>query len=469
MKALVPTSFVIMGITGDLARNKLLPALIDLYIKNALPKKFRLVGFSRRDLSREDFELLIKDSLIKKEKYSSTQIGSFIEQSEYVQGNFDDIESFHKLKTRLNGIDDEYGQCGNKLLYLSVPPTLYEQLFNNIATSKLSEACGGLEGWVRILVEKPFGNNMEKAEELDKQLGKLFKEEQIFRIDHYLAKEVVQNVLTFRFCNTMFEHLWSKKHIESVHIHFFEKNDAKKRGAFYDGLGALRDVGQNHLLQMLALIAMDKPKHLSCVDIRKQREKVLSLLKVSKNDDDYVKAQYNGYLESDGVADDSDTETFFSIKTFINTRRWKGVPFHLVSGKALKESRVEIKIKFHDPDPESILPHQYSTQDQNTLTFRIQPHEGIGLLFWFKVPGFESRIEPQTLKFNYADDTIHTMIPDAYERVLYDCIQGDQTLFTTTAEVLSAWKYIAGVRKQWGSVDMHHYDIGENPFKIGPR
>jgi glucose-6-phosphate 1-dehydrogenase len=469
MKPLAPTTFVIMGVTGDLARNKLLPALIDLYIKNALPQKFRLVGFSRRDLDRDDFESLIRDSLIRKEKYSSSQIGSFIERSEYVQGDFDNLDSFHNLKKRLNEIDDEYGQCGNKLLYLSVPPMLYEQLFNNISESKLSEACGGPGEWVRILVEKPFGNNIEKAQQLDKQLGKLFKEEQIFRIDHYLAKEVVQNILTFRFCNTMFEPLWSNKHIESVHIHFFEKNSAKKRGAFYDGLGALRDVGQNHLLQMLALIAMEKPKHLSCVDIRKQREKVLSLLRVSKKDEDYTRAQYEGYKDTEGVDDDSETETFFSIKTFINSRRWKGVPFHLVSGKGLNESRVEIQIKFHDPDPETILPHQYSTQEQNTLTFRIQPHEGIGLLFWFKIPGFESRIEPQTLKFNYADDKVHSLIPDAYERVLYDCIQGDQTLFTTTDEVLSAWKYIAAVRKRWKDADMHSYSIGQNPFKIGPR
>ena len=469
MKALSPTTFVIMGVTGDLAQNKLLPGLLDLYIKNALPKKFRLVGFSRRDLSREDFESFVRDALVRKEKYSSTQIGSFIEHSEYVRGNFDDPSSFLKLKDRLNEIDKEYGQCGNKLLYLSVPPTLYEQLFDHIYTSKLSEACGGIDGWVRILVEKPFGNNIEKAQELDKQLGKLFKEEQIFRIDHYLAKEAVQNILTFRFCNTMFEPLWSNKHIESVHIHFFEKNDARKRGSFYDGLGALRDVGQNHLLQMLALIAMEKPKHLSCVDIRKERERVLSSLKVSKNDDDYTKAQYEGYKETEGVNDTSQTETFFSLKTYISNRRWRGVPFHLVAGKGLKESRVEIKIKFHDPDPESIQPHQYSTQDQNTLTFRIQPHEGIGLLFWFKVPGFDSRIEPQTLKFNYSDNAVHDIIPDAYERVLYDCIQGDQTLFTTTKEVMSAWKYIAGVRKHWDHIDMQSYPIGENPFKIGPR
>ncbi len=455
-----------MGVTGDLAQNKLLPALIDLYIKNVLPQKFRIVGFSRRDIPREEFELFVKSALQKKNKYSATQIGSFIERTEYVQGDFDNLDSFKKLKKRLSEIDDDFGQCTNKLVYLSVPPSLYEMLFDNIAQSGLSEACGGELGWTRILVEKPFGNDDKTAMALDKQLGKLFKEEQVFRIDHYLAKEVLQNVLTFRFSNTMFEPLWNRKHIESVHIHFFESNDASKRGKFYDGLGALRDVGQNHMLQMLAMVAMDKPDHLSCVDIRKERAKVLGAMSPAKKTEGFVRGQYEGYLETDGVNPQSDTETFFSIVAEIKNSKWKGVPFHLVSGKALNESRVEIRIVFKDPDPTFFMPQSHPDQEKNTLVFRIQPHEGIGLVFWFKVPGFESRTEQKTLKFDYADSPDTQMIPDAYEKVLYDCIQGDQTLFASTDEVLASWKYITSVIDRWSSVPIITYKKGEIPHNL---
>lgn len=467
MDKILPTTFIIMGVTGDLARNKLLPALIDLSIKNALPKNFRIVGFSRREMDKIAFDTFVRESLEKKNKYTSSQIGVFLEHTEYVRGDFDNIESFKNLKERVTEIDDERGVCGNKLIYLSVPPALYETLFENISASGLSEPCGGENDWARILVEKPFGKDIETAKLLEKKLAKLFKEEQIFRIDHYLAKEVLQNILTFRFCNTMFEPLWSRKHIQSVHIHFFESGDASNRGAFYDGLGALRDVGQNHMLQMLALVAMEKPKELTCQHIRTERAKVLSQIKTEKQD--YIKAQYDGYSADSGVSPDSKTETFFSIKTFVNNRRWKGVPFHLVSGKALKESRVEIKIRFVDPDPASLLPHQFTDQEQNTLTFRIQPHEGIGLLFWFKVPGFESRIEPQTLKFNYSDRDTAVQIPDAYERVLFDCIAGDQTLFTSTKEVDASWKYISKVVEDWKNSPLLNYKKGENPFKIGEK
>ena len=453
-----------MGVTGDLARNKLFPALIDLSIKNLLPSQFNIVGFSRREISKNDFDVFVKEALNKKQKYTLEQINDFLSHIEYVRGDFDNLESFKNLKKRITEIDDERGVCGNKLIYLSVPPSLYETLFENISKSGLSEPCGGENDWARILVEKPFGKDTETAKLLEKKLAKLFKEEQIFRIDHYLAKEVLQNILTFRFCNTMFEPLWSRKHIQSVHIHFFENGDASKRGAFYDGMGALRDVGQNHILQMLAMVAMEKPKELNCRNIRNERAKILS--KITTKKQDYIKGQYEGYKNEDGVNPDSQTETFFNIKAFINNRRWKGVPFHIASGKALKESRVEIKIKFIDPDPNELLPHQFTDQEQNTLTFRIQPHEGIGLLFWFRVPGFGSKIEPQTLKFNYADNENTKIIPDAYEKVLYDCIVGDQTLFASSKEVEASWKYISKVIEDWKSAPLLNYKKSEDPFKI---
>lgn len=454
-----------MGVTGDLAKNKLLPALADLSVKNLLPKDFRIVGFSRREMSPDEYSNFVKESLDKKQKYSDKQISDFIERTEYVRGDFSSLESFKNLKARVTEIDNERGVCGNKMIYLSVPPSLYETLFENISKSGLSKPCGGENDWARILVEKPFGNNTETAKKLEEKLSANFKEEQIFRIDHYLAKEVLQNILTFRFSNTMFEPLWNKKHIKSVHIHFFESGDVSKRGTFYDSIGALRDVGQNHMLQMLALIAMEKPKNFICADIRKERAKALSKLKI--NGSEFLRGRYVGYTSEDGVSPESQTETFFSLKTYVDNSRWKNVPFFLVSGKALKESRVEIKIRFIDPDPSSVLPIEYPDQEQNTLTFRIQPHEGIGLLFWFRVPGFGSKIEPQTLKFNYADSESSRVIPDAYEKVLYDCISGDQTLFASSKEVEFSWKYITKIMDLWKNSPMIEYEKGSDPFSIG--
>lgn len=452
-----PTIFVIFGITGDLACRKLLPALLNLYVKKVLPTKFAIVGFSRRHFSREEFRQYIRDNMnIKPGQFKEEDVKHFLDHMSYEQGMFDMPESYQHLVHTLKGIDERFHQCSNKLFHLSVPPALYEGILENLAGSGLTVPCGGDLGWTRVLIEKPFGSDVETAKKLDKRIGDLFSEEQIFRIDHYLAKEALQNILAFRFANTLFEPLWNKHHVDKVHIKLLEKIDIEGRGEFYDKVGALKDVGQNHVLQMLALIAMEAPDDFDAESIRKERAKVLKHLMpiTKKNILDYaVRGQYEGYLHEKGVKPESQTETYFRLETYVETSRWKDVPFFLESGKSLSESKAEIDVYFKNENEE---------ERQNILTFRIQPDEGIKIRFWVKTPGFGLKVEPKTLKFKYSDFDTKGQLPDAYEKVLFDAIFGDQTLFTSTDEVMYAWKFISPIVESWNEVPMTRYKKGSS-------
>ncbi len=451
---IAPTIFIIFGITGDLAGRKLLPALLNLYVKNNLPKKFAIVGFSRRPFTREDFRQFIRIHMkVKVGQYKEEDIKHFIDHMYYEQGNFDNPQSYAQLSQRLKLIDDNFGQCSNKLFHLSIPPSLYESIFDHLANSGLTIPCGGDEGWTRVLVEKPFGNDVETAKNLDKKLGQLFNENQIFRIDHYLAKEALQNIMAFRFANSLFEPLWNHHHIDKVHIKLLEKIGMEGRGATYDYIGALKDVGQNHILQMLALVAMDNPDSFDASDIRSARAHILKHLRpmTTRNINQFaVKGQYEGYKSEVGVREHTQTETYFRLETYIDTSRWKNVPFYLESGKSLYETKTEIDIYFKNEVEDR----------QNILTFRIQPDEGIKIRFWVKTPGFDMKVEPKTMKFKYADFQSLSVLPDAYEKVLFDAIMGDQTLFTSTDEVLYAWKYISTVISSWNAVPLTIYKKG---------
>ena len=456
---MTPTIFTILGITGDLAGRKLLPALLSLYVKKELPNKFAIVGFSRRSFTREEFRSFIREHMhVKPGQYREEDVKHFIDHMYYEQGNFDTSESYAQLAQRLKNIDDNFGQCSNKLFHLSTPPSLYESIFIHLHKSGLTVPCGNDEGWTRILVEKPFGNDIETARKLDKKLGELFKENQIFRIDHYLAKEALQNILTFRFANSLFEPLWNKNHIDKVHIKLMEKIGVGSRGAFYDAIGALKDVGQNHLLQMLAVVAMEAPENFDAKNIRKERTKVLEKLQIipPKNiSSRVVKGQYEGYRFEPGVKEHTQTETYFRIESYINNARWKNVPFYLESGKEMSEQKTEINIYFKNDKSDKTYEDR-----QNVLTFRIQPDELIKIGFWVKTPGFTMDVEPKTLKFKYSDFPSHSVLPDAYERVLYDAIIGDQTLFTSTEEVFFAWKYITSIINAWNNVPLTIYKKG---------
>lgn len=448
-----------MGITGDLAGRKLLPSLLSLYVKKQLPNKFAVVGFSRRPFTREEFRSFIRTHMqIKSGQYREEDIKHFIDHMYYEQGNFDEPASYAQLAQRLQNLDDGFKQCSNKLFHLSIPPSLYESILVHLYKSGLTNPCSEDEGWTRVLVEKPFGNDIETAKKLDKKLAELFDENQIFRIDHYLAKEALQNILSFRFANSLFEPLWNRNHIDKVHICLYEKIGVGSRGATYDGIGALKDVGQNHVLQMLALIAMEPPATFNADNIRKERALVLSkLLPITEKNINaqVVRGQYDGYRQEAGVKEYSQTETYFRIESHINNARWKNVPFYLESGKSLSDTRTEINVYFKNQKND----HTYEDR-QNVLTFRIQPDELIRIRFWVKTPGFTMDVEPKTLKFKYSDFPPHAALPDAYERVLYDAIVGDQTLFTSTDEVLYAWKYITSILNSWHAVPLTIYNKG---------
>ena len=452
--ALHPTVFVILGITGDLASRKLLPALLALYSKKLLPQRFVIIGFSRRTFSREEFREFIRERInIRPGQFKEEDIKHFLDHMSYEQGLFDDPAAYVRLAHKIAAVDKSWGQCSNKLFHLSVPPTLYEGILSHISRSGLNVPCSDDIGWTRILIEKPFGNDIHAARQLDKLLGKLFKEEQIFRIDHYLAKETLQNIVSFRFSNSMFEPIWQHEFIDKVHIKLYEKNSAEGRGAFYDSLGALRDVGQNHMLQMLALIAMGRPKSFTASDIRAERARVLkSLVPIVRRTlpEKVMRSQYVGYLNEAGVKPDSKTETFVRLEAYINMPRWKKVPFYLETGKAMSESKAEIDIYFKNEEG----------NEQNILTFRIQPDEGIKIRFFVKTPGQGFVVEPRTLKFKYSDTSLSEYMSNDYERLIRDAFIGDQTLFASTDEIMASWEYVTPILEHWDELPLTTYPKG---------
>lgn len=471
------TTFVIFGVTGDLALRKLIPALLSLYTNKMLPKSFAIVGVARRPFTRDEFRQFIRDGInVKVGQFKEEDIKHFLDHMSYVQGLFDSADLFRSLATKLEEIDEKLRDCTNKLFHLSVPPVYYSNILDHLSNSGLTIPCvrrNGVEkGWTRVLVEKPFGDDIDTAVALDSKLAKLFNESQIFRIDHYLAKETVQNILAFRFANSIFEPLWNRDHIDRVHIKLLEKIDVEGRGAFYDKVGALKDVGQNHILQMLSLVAMDEPDSFDATNIRKERARVLSNLApiTAKNiAEQATRGQYDGYINEKGVSKDSITETYFRIESYIDSARWKKVPFYLESGKALAESKAEIDVYFKNSafgsdksgeNKKHVTSDNNSESRQNILTFRIQPDEGIKLRFWVKTPGFGLKVEPKTLKFRYADFPTLSLLPDAYERVLYDAITGDQTLFTSTDEVMAQWEYITPIINDFDNIPLIKYPKG---------
>jgi len=467
MKEKHPITFTIFGATGDLAQRKIIPALMDLYCRDLLPENFKIVGFSRKSLSDEDYREFALSSIKEKgDNHSAEKITDFISKIHYKQGDIDKADDYRSLSVYLKDIDSKFGDCSNKIFYLAVPPKLYKSIFENLSDSGLGALCvvKNQERWVRILVEKPFGSDQGEAIKLDKILGKLFNEDQIFRIDHYLAKETVQNILTFRFANAIFEPIWNKDNIEKVEIKLYEKNDVSERANFYDSVGALRDVGQNHILQMMALIAMEDPNSMKSDAIRNSRGKLFSNIKINKKDAvEFIRSQYIGYLDEVGVEKNSKTETYFKIKLDVKNKRWNGVPFYLESGKSLYESNSEIKITFKDKES-SVCQIGDVCRYNNTLTINIQPEKTISLCFWAKKPGLDLELEQKSLSFDFDENPLN--VTDAYEKVLYDCIKGDQSLFASTNEIAIQWSIISEIFKLWKKNPLGKYEKGINPELI---
>ncbi len=454
----IPTILIILGATGDLMHKKIVPALFHLYKNNYLPKMFHVVGFSRRPWQDAELRESLEKILLTHQEKDFQQ---FIKLWTYHQGKFDNLVDYKSLAKKLGYYDEEWKVCSNKLFYIAAPPQSYKVILNHLHDSALTKPCSAEEGFTRILIEKPFGKDEKTAKQLEIQLSKLFKEKQIYRIDHYLAKEMLQNILNFRFGNSLFEGSWNNQYIEKVRIHLWETLGVEKRGTFYDGLGALRDVGQNHLLQMLALVTMDRPKTLSTEDIRSKRFEMLStLILPNKNEINNFtyRAQYNNYQKIKGASSSSQTETYFKIRAFLNHPKWRGVPFILESGKRLKESRKEIIITFKHFEP-CFCPPNSNHKLKDRLVFQLEPEEGVFIDLWSKKPGLLSAIKGQKFQFLLREKLGRTQYVEEYEKLLLDSIMGDQTLFVRSDEVFSTWKFIDPISSAWkkNSVPLNNY------------
>jgi glucose-6-phosphate 1-dehydrogenase len=470
-----PCVMVIFGATGDLTHRKLLPALYNLALEHPLPAGFSVVGFARRPYSDEEFRKQALDSVnqFSRQKPVNQQVWeSFASGIHYLQSNFHDPEGYERLAALLNKLDQERGTSGNRIFYLSTPPSQYPTIIQNLGAAGLNR---NRKGWTRVIVEKPFGHDLASARELNRQIGKVFKEEQIYRIDHYLGKETVQNIQVFRLANGIFEPVWNRRYVDHVQITAAENIGIEGRGGYYEESGAIRDMIQNHMLQLLTLVAMEPPIAFEANAVRNEKVKVLQALQPIVGQDvltNTIRAQYGpgyvggqpvkGYLEETGVSPTSTTETYVALKLFIDNWRWAGVPFYLRTGKHLPKRVTEIAIQFKQP-PLMLFKRQDSQSqvEPNVLTLRIQPDEGISLKFGAKVPGTDMQIRSVNMDFFYGSSFVRQQ-PEAYERLLLDSMLGDSTLFTRRDEVEAAWAFVQGILDEWasGDVPIHTYESG---------
>src|SRR3989344_4329253 len=452
-----PFVMVIFGATGDLAQNKLIPGLFELFKKKLLPDDFFVVVFSRREMSDEEFASYFT------EQTKDSEWKEIAKHLSYDHGTFEEVDGYNRLIETLNGYDEKMGACITRFFYLATPPQHYEVILDKLESTKLSEGWRqGSNKWTRVIVEKPFGRDLETAINLDKKLAKIFEEKQIFRVDHYLGKETVQNMIAFRFANGIFEPVWSNKFIEHVQITFAETKGVEKRGKFFDGVGMLRDVMQNHLLQLVAAVAMEQPKLFSKEDIRDAQANVAKAIRmpddVSKN---VVRGQYKVYRDEDMVDPKSETETFAALKLFVDTPRFENVPFYLRAGKKMDRDVVEISIVFIQTC--HILFKEYGCPEiGNVLTIRIQPDEGISMRVVAKKPGAKVALGEVNMKFSYEGE-FGTAGLEAYEKVLMDIFSGDQMLFNRSDELQSSWKFITEILKGWGDNPIYQYNESMGP------
>lgn len=445
-----PFVLVIFGATGDLAQHKLIPALFSLYKQGNLGKEFFIVGFSRRSLNDVDYAQMLGEEI---DAIKDPEWDDFAKNIYYQQGLFDEMKGYEELITKLNVFDTKIGACITRLFYLATPPDNYLSILHHLKESKLSEGCGqGSEKWTRLAIEKPFGRDLDTAKEIDKKLSDIFEEHQIYRVDHYLGKETVQNMIAFRFANSIFEPVWNREQIDHVQITWLESEGVRTRGKFFDGIGILRDVGQNHLLQLLATVAMEQPSSFSKEGVRDARANAIKAIRpiaASEVAQSVVRGQYDGYKEEKDVAGDSVTETYVAMKLFVDTPRFLDIPFYLRVGKKVEQERMDIKIVFKQTC--HLLFKEYGCPEVgNVLTISIQPNEGIGMRVIVKTPGQKVALGTVDMKFTYKESFGEGII-DAYEKLLVDIFNGDQMLFNRSDELESSWQLITNILKGWDS------------------
>jgi glucose-6-phosphate 1-dehydrogenase len=447
------TSIVIFGASGDLTRRKLIPGLYNNFRKKRLPERTSVIGFARRPYTSELFRDKMREAIVTfaPAEFREDDWRSFASRLFYQQGEFEGAEHYQALAQRINGID---GPPENSLYYLATTPESYPVVATNLAEANLLTEAGA-SGRRRVVIEKPFGRDLPSAVALDRVLHGVLKENQIYRIDHYLGKDTVQNVNVFRFGNAIFEPLWNRNYIDHVQITVAEKVGVEHRAGYYDKAGVLRDIFQNHLLQLLTLVAMEPPAVFEADALRNEKVKVLSALREMPPEHSArstVRAQYEGYTSEEGVESKSTTETFAAMRLFIDNWRWQGVPFYLRSGKMMKEKSSEIVIQFRRP-PTQILDLQAGRTElfTNRLSICIQPDEGIHLHFITKVPDQGMQTRPVDMDFHYRDSFGANAIPEAYERLLLDALNGDASLFSRSDEIELAWQFVDGIRSGWES------------------
>ncbi|HEY0260546.1 MAG TPA: glucose-6-phosphate dehydrogenase [Lacisediminihabitans sp.] len=454
-----PSALIIFGVTGDLARKKLMPAVYDLANRGLLPPGFGLVGFARRDWADEDFAQVVHDAVA---QYARTQFDEDVwkqlaEGIRFVQGEFDDDNAFLELKETLAELDRSRGTMGNHAFYLSIPPKSFPQVTEQLRHSGLADEVEG--AWRRVVIEKPFGSDLKTARELNHVVESVFPSDSVFRIDHYLGKETVQNILALRFANQLYEPIWNANYVDHVQITMAEDIGVGGRAGYYDGIGAARDVIQNHLLQLLALTAMEEPVSFNAADLRAEKEKVLSAVRLPQDlSTATARGQYAsgwqggekvvGFLEEDGMNPESTTETFAAIRLDIGTRRWAGVPFYLRAGKRLGRRVTEIAVVFKRAPQYLFAESQTSALGQNALVIRVQPDEGVTIRFGSKVPGAGMQVRDVTMDFGYGHAFTEAS-PEAYERLILDVLLGEPPLFPRHEEVELSWKILDPIEQFW--------------------
>ncbi|MBN2813567.1 MAG: glucose-6-phosphate dehydrogenase [Bacteroidales bacterium] len=462
MKVKEDQLLVIFGASGDLTSRKLMPALFEIYRQHVLPSHFAILGVGRKPYTTEKFREKVVTAIT---RHTSTHENSdqhlaaaFAGLVHYLPLNTENPEEYHVLAEKIQWLEDSYQTGGNCLFYLATPPGLYEVIANGLRNNELQHHP---KAWRRIIIEKPFGISLKSAKALNNHLLNCFNEDQVYRIDHYLGKETVQNVMVTRFSNGIFEPLWNRNYIHHVEITSAENMGVEDRGGYYDKAGALRDMVQNHLLQLVSLVAMEPPTQISADAIRNETLKVLQSIRPFTGEEitsHVIRGQYtastvrgvhcNAYRDEPGVNRDSRTETYVALKLYIDNWRWGGVPFYIRTGKYLPAKVTEVVVHFK-PTPHRLFCFNENVQNaDNQLVIRIQPDEGILLKFGMKVPGAGFQVQDVNMDFHYAD-LAQKNIPEAYQRLLVDCMQGDATLFTRGDSILQAWKIVDPILNEW--------------------
>lgn len=456
-----PSALVIFGVTGDLSRKKLMPAVYDLANRGLLPAGFGLVGFARRDWKDQDFEKVVHDSVREyaRTPWSEDVWAQLSKGIRFVAGDFDDDAAFDQLRQTINELDEQRGTGGNHAFYLSIPPRSFPLVTKQLSRSGLATAREG--SFRRVVIEKPFGSNLATARELNEVVESVFPPDSVFRIDHYLGKETVQNILAMRFANQLYEPIWNSKYIDHVQITMSEDIGVGGRAGYYDGIGAARDVIQNHLLQLLALTAMEQPETFAAADLRAEKEKVLAAVRVPEDLASHTaRGQYlagwqggeqvDGFLQEEGIDPESKTETFAAMRLDIDNPRWKGTPFYLRAGKRLGRRVTEIAVVLKRAPQKLFTDRQTSSLGPNAIVIRVQPDEGITIRFGSKVPGPGMQVRDVTMDFGYGHSFTEDS-PEAYERLILDVLLGDPPLFPRHQEVELSWKILDPIVDFWAA------------------